>query len=167
MMMLAAFALIAAAPVAAQETRTAEAGARAPAATLADLAWLEGTWRGDGLGAPAIEVYSAPAAGQIAGHFVQTTAKGGVEFYELMQIVPRDGSLVYRLRHFNPDLTGWEDAKAGRAVEFPLVAIAPDRIDWNGMSMRREGADAMTVWVRIGGKDGAREVPFRYVRVKR
>lgn len=103
----------------------------------------------------------------MTGHFLQETPSGSVRFSELLQIVPRGGSLVYRLRHFNADLTGWEDAKGGRAVEFPLVAITPTRVDWDGMSMRREGDDTMTVWLRIGGKDGPREAAFRYKRIKR
>lgn len=153
-------------PAAAQETRGLAPGTASPPATVDQLGWLAGSWRGEGYGGPATEVYSAPEGGQISGHFVQQDGKGGVAFYEIMQIVPRGGSLVYRLRHFNYDLTGWEDAKAGKAVEFPLVKIEGDTVWWNGMTMRREGADAMVVWVRIDGEGGApdKEIAFRYRR---
>ncbi|WP_213982659.1 DUF6265 family protein [Sphingomonas sp. dw_22] len=161
---LAALLLCLAPPALAQETRSLAAGAQSPAATLDQLAWLAGTWRGEGLGAPATEVYSAPQAGRIAGHFLQEDGKGGIEFYELMQIVPRGESLVYRLRHFNADLTGWEDA-TGKAVEFPLVAIEKDAIHFDGLTFRITGPRAMTCWVRIRHKDGStEEMPFRYVR---
>jgi len=30
-------------------------------------------------------------------------------FYELVTISEEKGSLVIRLKHFNPDLTGWEE----------------------------------------------------------
>ena len=84
-----------------------------------------------------------------------------------MQIVPRDGSLVYRLRHFNADLTGWEDAKAGRAVEFPLVALSAGRVEFDGMTLRREGADGLVSIVRIGSEGGkVQEATFRYRRVR-
>ncbi|PAX07577.1 DUF6265 family protein [Sphingomonas lenta] len=159
--------LLAAAPVAAQETRSLAPGAPSPPATIDQLAWLEGAWTGDGLGAPATEVYSAPQAGQIAGHFVQTDPKGGVMFYELLQIAPRGRSLVYRLRHFNADLTGWEDAKPKKAVEFPLVAIDGDAAYFDGLTLKRTGPDAMTATVRIGGEGGPKEVSFRYRRVRR
>lgn len=150
-----------------QETRTAAPGSAPPGASIDSLSWLAGTWRGEGYGGPATEVYSAPQAGQISGHFVQEDGKGGVQFYELMQIVPRGRSLVYRLRHFNADLTGWEDAKAGKAVEFPLMAVEGNRNFFDGLTIVREGPDAITVWVRIGKTGGKpEEMPFRYRRAK-
>lgn len=157
-------ALAAAFPAVAQETRGLAQGVQSPPASIDRFAWLAGSWRGEGLGAPASETYSAPHAGSIAGHFVQEDGKGGIEFYELMQIVPRNGSLVYRLRHFGPDLKGWEDA-SGKPVEFPLVAIEGEAFYFDGLTLRREGADALTVWVKIGSKDGKpQEMPFRYRR---
>lgn len=149
------------------KTRTAIPGAPPPQAQIADLSWLTGQWHGEGYGGPATEVYSAPQAGGIAGHFLQEDGKGGVLFYELLQIVPRGRSLVYRLRHFNADLSGWEDAKGGKAVEFPLIAVEGNRFFFDGLTLVREGPDALTVWVRIA-EDGApaRDVPFRYRRVR-
>lgn len=164
MIRFALVALLLATPAAAQETRSLAPGAASPPATLDQLAWLAGTWRGEGIAGPATEVYSSPEAGQIAGHFTQHGKDGGVFFYELMQIVPRDGSLVYRLRHFNADLTGWEDASR-KAVEFPLVAIEGDRFHFDGMTLIRDGADAMTAWVKIRERDGSeKEIRFRYRR---
>lgn len=149
------------------QTRSAAPGAEPPAAAIADLAQLAGQWHGEGYGGPATEVYSPPQAGGIAGHFLQEGGKGGVLFYELLQIVPRGRSLVYRLRHFNPDITGWEDAKGGKAVEFPLVAVEGNRFFFDGLTLVREGPDALTVWVKIaeGGKP-ATDVPFRYRRLR-
>lgn len=162
--LLAVLSLCLAGPALAQQTRSLAAGAESPAAAIEQAGWLTGTWRGEGLGARATEVYSAPQAGGMAGHFLLEDGKGGVAFYELMQIVPRGKSLVYRLRHFNADLTGWEDG-TGKAVEFPLVAIEKDAIHFDGLSFRVTGPDSMVCWVRIHNKDGSvEEVPFRYVR---
>ncbi|MCC2977504.1 DUF6265 family protein [Sphingomonas sp. PL-96] len=149
------------------QTRAALPGTPPPHARIADLAWLQGEWHGDGYGGPATEVYSAPQAGGIAGHFLQEDGKGAVLFYELLQIVPRGQTLVYRLRHFNADLTGWEDAKGGKAVEFPLVAVEDNRFFFDGLTLVREGPDTFTVWVKIA-EDGkaAQDVPFRYRRIR-
>jgi hypothetical protein len=155
--------LLAAAPAVAQQTRTLEPGSAPSPARIDQLAWLAGTWEGEGLGGTATEVYSAPRAGQIAGHFVQAK-DGRVAFYELMQIVPDKGSLTYRLRHFHPDLVGWED-KTGRAVAFPLVAIERNAAFFDGMTFRRIGADTLEVWVRIDG-DPPREERFTYRRAR-
>ena len=158
------FALVLAVPAPAQETRALPAGAASPPARIEQLAWLEGTWRGAALGGTAIEVYSAPDAGQITGHFTQTK-NGKVAFYELMQVVPAGKSLVYRLRHFNADLSGWEDANPKKTVDFALVGIQADAVHFDGMTFRRTGPDAMTVWVRIDDEGKTREEPFRYRRI--
>ena len=160
-LMLAAIAT----PTIAQETRQLQPGAVSPPATIDQLSWLAGEWRGDGIDAPATEVYSQALGGQIAGHFVQTDKQGRVAFQELVQIVPRGGSLVYRVRHFNADLTGWED-KSGHVVEFPLVALEPDVAYFAGLTVRRDGNKLVsTVVIRGNGKP--QEISFRYTRVQR
>ena len=164
---LVGLAIALATPAHAQVTRGATPGAEAPAATVSQLGWLiGGTWTGKGIkGAPASETYSPIQGGGIAGHFIQADDKGGIAFYELIQIVPRGQSLAYRLRHFNADLTGWEDARGGKAVEFPLVAIERDAAHFDGLSIVRTGPDAMTVTVRVGHKDGtSSELAFPYTR---
>ena len=161
LLMLAAIAT----PASAQETRQLPPGGVSPPATIDQLGWLAGEWRGDGIDAPATEVYSQALGGQIAGHFVQMDKQGGVAFQELVQIFPRGGSLVYRVRHFNADFTGWED-KSGRFVEFPLVALEPNAAYFAGLTVRRDGDKLVsTVVIRENGK--AEEISFRYTRVKR
>ncbi len=145
------------------ETRSAVPGVASPNANIDSLAWLEGSWRGPGLGGDAIEVYSAPEAGQITGHFTQTQ-EGKVAFYELIQIVPVGKSLAYRLRHFNADLTGWED-KTRKPESFALVAIEKDAIHFDGLTMRRLGPNRIDVWVRIDGK-APHEALFSYTRTR-
>lgn len=77
---------------------------------IESIAWMAGSWRGTGVGgAPAVEVYSAPAAGQMVGHFQQLRPDGSVLFYELITLRVHEGALHYRVKHFNADLTGWEE----------------------------------------------------------
>ena len=160
-----ALAALSASSVAAvpDQTRSARVGDAPPDARIESLAWLEGSWHGPGLGGDATEVYAAPEAGQITGHFTQTQ-KGKVAFYELIQIVPVGRSLAYRLRHFNADLTGWEDATR-KPESFALVAIEKDAVHFDGLTMRRLGPNRIDVWVRIDGK-APREAPFRYTRTR-
>jgi hypothetical protein len=134
------------------------------AAPLAELSWLEGSWEGPGIaGATATEVYSAPAGGQIVGHFRQTKADGSPMFYELMIIDEKDGKLRYRLKHFNPDLTGWEEKAEVR--EFPFTKRIGDRWEFSGLALERTGPDSMTASVVAGGADGKKELlEFRYKR---
>jgi hypothetical protein len=161
---LVAVALGAAAPAAAQQTRTAEPGARPPAATLADLAWLEGTWTGDGFGARLTETYTAAAAGQMAGHF-SAVKDGKADFYEFVMMAEVGDSLEYRVRHFNPDMTAWEDKAT--FVRFPLVAVEKDAWYFDGYTLQRTGPDTAVHIVRVkrgDGKPGDVVLPYRRVK---
>ncbi len=154
------------APLAAAEVRSAAPGATAPTAKIEALGWLAGRWIGEGLGGRATEVYSAPAGGQIVGHFSLQGKDGSVSFYELMTIAAKGASLSYRIKHFNPDMTGWEEKDA--MERFDLVATAPDVWYFEGMTIRRTGADSMTVTVLIQPKTGKPfEAPFHYRRQPR
>ena len=120
---------------------------------VADLAWLEGSWTGDGIGgAPATEVYSEPAGGQIVGHFRQMGVDGSILFYELITISPLDGKLTYRVKHFDADLNGWEEK--GDTIDFPLLEVCDDEWIFDGLTIRRLGADRMTITVRVSDEAG-------------
>jgi hypothetical protein len=162
--LLLALLLFASAPTFAQETRSAVPGAPPPPATLADLAWLVGIWEGQGITGPAREIYLPPMGGQMAGHFTQSRGDG-IWFYEIVTIVERAGSLSYRLRHFNADLTGWEERNEVR--DFPLVAREGDAFYFDDLTIRRDGLDGLIGAVRIRNPDGtSREAVFRYRRVR-
>lgn len=154
---------LAALPAQAQETRAAVPGAAPPPARLAELGWLVGTWEGQGITGPAREIYFPAMGGQMAGHFTQSRGDG-IWFYEIVTIVERGNSLSYRLRHFNADLTGWEERNEVR--DFPLVAREGDAYYFDGLTIRRDGADGMIGAVRVDNADGtSREAVFRYRRV--
>jgi hypothetical protein len=158
-------ALLVAAPAAAQETRSLAAGAASPAASVDQLAWLTGTWAGGRDGVEATESYTAPHGGQITGHFYEVK-DGKVTMMELMQIVPQGNSIAYQLRHFDPDMRGWEDATR-KPTSFPLVGIEGDRFYFNGITLVRDGSEGMIFHVRIGERDGtSREISYRYRRVR-
>lgn len=164
LMIVACLVLVVASGLASAQphTRAAKPDTPPPQAKLEDLAWLEGHWSGDGLTGPAEEVYSDPAGGQIVGHFRQLR-DGKVWFFEIMAIVQVGSSLEYRLKHFNEDLTGWEERE--RVIRFPLVAVEKDAWYFDGLTIKRDGADAMIGAVRIDNKDGSsREAVFKYKR---
>jgi hypothetical protein len=137
-------------------------GAKSPHATISDVAWLAGHWVGPALGGEAEEIWSPPKAGSMMGMY-RLVRDGKVVFYELLTLVQEGGSLVLRLKHFNPDLTGWEEKQ--KTVDFRLVGLGEGVVQFEGMSFRREGDGKLTVYLAIEGKDGAlHEEAFRYAR---
>ncbi|MEP7361724.1 MAG: DUF6265 family protein [Acidobacteriota bacterium] len=133
-----------------------------PAATLKDVAWLEGKWSGTGLGGQAEDLWSSPAAGAMPGIF-RLVKDGKVVFYELMTLVETEGSLELRLKHFHPDLKGWEEKDT--VLSFPLTARDVNKLQFGGIVFERSVDDELTVTVTIRQRDGTtKDEPFRFKR---
>ena len=88
-------------------------------------------------------------------------------FYELLTIRETAGSIEVRLRHFNPDMTGWEEK--AEFVTMPFVAKRDGVVHFDGMAFQVTGPDAITCYLAIENKkDGSvREATFTYTRVKK
>lgn len=138
-------------PARADETRALPPGGASPKAGISDAAWLAGRWVGEGFGAVVEEVMSPPAGNAMIGHF-RMADKDGPSFYEIVQIREERGSLVYRVKHFHPDLKGWEEKD--KTVDFPLVAVSRDALYFDGLTIARTGPGEVTHWVRVKTKDG-------------
>jgi hypothetical protein len=157
-------------PVSAQEKLTErtfrlKTGTSSPPATIADMAWLAGHWVGDALGGVSEEIWSEPRAGSMMGMY-RLVRDGKTIFYELLTVVEEKGSLMLRLKHFNPDLTGWEEKL--KTIDFPLVSKSDGAVHFDGMSFHPKGGDALTVHLAIHQKDGTiREETFTYKRMPR
>ena len=145
----------------ANETRTAVRGQSRPVAEVGELSWLAGAWSGAGITGPARGVYSPPTGGVIVGHFIQQLDEG-VGFYELIAVRPDGRSIAYCLRHFNSDLTAWEEKNEVRC--FPLIARERDIWYFDGLTVRREGDDRMVVAVRVTAGADVKEYVFQYRR---
>lgn len=154
--LLIAALLVLASPAAAREA------VPPPKATIADAAWLAGRWIGEGMGGQVQEGISDPVNGQTVGYF--TLSKDGkTAFHELMLIEVHEGSLRVRVKHFGPDFVAWEEKD--KALDFPLVAVAPDELTFRALTFRREGKDTLVIVVRFRTADGAgRDEVLRYRR---
>ena len=72
-------------------------------------------------------------------------------------------SIEYRVKHFNPDMTGWEEK--AHFIRFPLVAVEEDAWYFDGLTIRRTGPDTADHVVRIKRKDGSEgEAVLKYWR---
>ena len=136
--------------------------AEPPRAGIRDVAWIAGAWYGEALGGQAEETWSAPSAGTMMGMY-RLVKEERVIFYELLTIVEEAGSLILRLKHFDPELGGWEEKD--QALQFPLVKIGSDEVYFDGLTFRRAG-ETLHVFVAQHAKDGTTgELAFRYTRL--
>lgn len=95
--------------------------------TVADLGWFSGAWEGELDGGRIEEHWSAPAGSNVMGMF-RYVKDGKVVFYELMAIDMEAEGPALSIKHFNGDLTGWEEK--GEVIDFRCVAAAPGQIIW-------------------------------------
>ncbi len=146
-----------------EHTLKRDSAAVSPPATIADVAWLAGGWRGTGLGGDAAETWMEPSGAAMAGVF-RAVRDGQVVFYEMMAMVEHEGSIELRLKHFNADMTGWEDKD--EMVTFRLIRIDPDAIYFGSLTFRRHGHDGLQVFVAVRQRDGLlEELAFDFTRV--
>ncbi len=158
---LAAFALFQA-PLAAQETRIAPQNHAPPPANIAQMDWLVGQWTGTGIGgAPAHESWLPPSGITMVGTFVQETGEGAIRFSEILYLMEEEGSLVLKLKHFNADLTGWEEKDD--MLTFRLVAIEECAAYFHALTLRCDGENGLVAAVRMRSGE---ELLFRFERQK-
>ena len=84
-------------------------------------------------------------------------------FYEIFTLTQEGSTVLLRLKHFNADLTGWEEKD--ETVDFPLVALEKGQAFFDGLTYERRGPDEIQVYLAMRTKDGVREVPFAWKRV--
>lgn len=133
-----------------------------PPATLADAAWLAGSWTGTAFGKRFEEVWNPASAGSMVGLF-KLYDDDGVAFYEIMLLDDRDGTLSLKVRHFNADFTAWEDKD--EFVDFRLAAVEDGALHFNGLSFYRDGDDAIDGWLVMRRGKEVKEQHLRYTRV--
>lgn len=127
------------------------------------LAWMAGNWAGEGLDGTAEMAMSQPSAGTMVGAF-KHARDGEVAFYELIVVGEFDGRTAVRIKHFHPDLTGWEAQDAW--MEFPLLRVEPDRAAYfDGLTYRLDDEGGLDAFVIARSRDGIeRELAFHYDR---
>jgi hypothetical protein len=134
-----------------------------PSAKVADFAWLAGTWAGEGMGGQVDEVWSAPAGGTMVGHF-RLVKDGQPVFYEILTLVEAGGSVEMRLKHFNPDMTGWEE-KADY-LTFKLTRMDATGVYLGPFTIRRTGPDSWDGFLKMSQGGQTREEKFVFRRVR-
>jgi hypothetical protein len=90
------------------------------AASLDALAWLSGSWTGQRDTDRFEETWSSPQGGMMLGMF-RLLRDGAPRFYELLALATEGDRVVFRFRHFDPQMVGWEERT--EPLVFDLVAL--------------------------------------------
>ncbi len=131
-------------------------------ARIEEAAWLAGRWVGTGFGGEMEETWAPPIGGQMVGHF-RYWRDGEPQFYEFMMLDVVEGGVRMRVKHFNPDMVGWEEKDGWHTFE--PVSVGPEALLFNGLEIRREGADRVVMTIRLRRGDVVEEGMLRFQRV--
>lgn len=132
----------------------------APNASLEEIAWISGNWKGKAFGGDVEENWTEPSGDSMMATF-KLVKQGKVSFYEIEVIRQVNKTLILQLKHFNGDLTGWETKN--ETVDFPLVKITDGVVYFDGMTFEKLSENQMNVYVLMRQKDGkGTELKFEY-----
>jgi hypothetical protein len=87
-------------------------------------------------------------------------------FYEILTLLESEGSVELRLKHVNPDMTGWEEKNG--FVTFKLVKHDPSGAYFSGLTFRRVNDDVMEGYLALRDRSTGtvREEKFVYRRAR-
>lgn len=145
----------------AQNTMSLKQGATSPTASLDQIAWMEGHWKGEAFGGITEEIWSPPLGESMMFSF-KLVVEGKVNFYELGHIRQMDKTLVFELKHFGADLKGWEEKE--EVQSFKLVKIDGNRLYFEGFTFEKVTTDEINIYGLIHQNETEEEVKFNYKR---
>lgn len=131
-------------------------------ASLEDVSWIQGHWRGEAFGGIAEEIWSPPLGDSMMCAF-KLVSDNKVQFYELCVIREINGTLLLQLKHFHRDFKGWE--KKDETVDFKLVNLEPEKVFFDKFTFEKVNKNEMNMYVVIKNEKGVEEeVKFNYKR---
>lgn len=129
------------------------------------LAWLVGTWEGEGLGGQTEEIWLPARGGQMMGLF-RMVADDQVRFSEILAIGEWDGKVELRLKHFGSDLHGWEEKD--QVTIFPFESAKKGQVVFSGLQFIQDGSEGLRIEVQIEEQgEKANTAIFRFKRAPR
>ena len=107
-----------------------------------DYEWLVGHWKGDGFGGVSEEIWAPPIDGTMMGMY-RHYKDGKLVFYEFL-LIDETG---LKLKHFNPDLTGWETKE--KFVTFPMIGHSKDLLEFKGLAFEQKSDTEMEIRLKM------------------
>ncbi|MFW6413202.1 MAG: DUF6265 family protein [Oceanicaulis sp.] len=129
-----------------------------------DAGWLDGCWQGEGLGSAVTECWMSAPSGRMTGMFQLLNADGTQRFSEIFVLDVFDDGPALRLKHFHPDLTGWE--AQDDFVSFALIEQSENRLVFSGLEYRLDGEDTLVVDLTIRRDDEPHVERLTFQRVR-
>ncbi len=130
-----------------------------PTASLEDVKWVAGYWKGEAFGGVTEEIWSPPLGDSMMFSF-KLVVDNKVIFYELGGIREVDNTLILQLKHFGNDFKGWEEKE--ETVDFKLIKIENNRVYFDEFTIEKISDSEINLYVVINENGEKEEVKFNY-----
>lgn len=120
----------------AQDVLSLEKDQDANTGSISSLHWVAGYWRGTGLGGDCDELWLPAEDNSMVGIF-RYLRDGSLVFSEYMHLVEENGRLYLKLKHFNRDLSPWEEKE--KWTTFKFIKTEGQTAYFSGITFHREG----------------------------
>ena len=128
-----------------------------PKATLQDVKWIVGNWTGEALGGICQETWSEPIGNSMMFSF-KLVVDGKVAFYELGHIIEKDKTLLYQIKHFDPNLKGWEEKD--QSEDFRFIKKEGNRMYFDNFTFEYVSENEVNLYAYF--EDSKEEVVFNF-----
>ncbi len=120
--------------------------------SISDFAFLTGYWQGTGFGGQSEEIWMPPVDGRMFGIFKQSE-NSNLVFTEFMEILKTEEGFILRLKHFNPDFSGWEEKSD--YITFKLSSVTLNKAVFGGLSYEIVEPHKLQVKLKMRESDGS------------
>ncbi|MDY0118933.1 MAG: DUF6265 family protein [Bacilli bacterium] len=126
-------------------------------ASLKDIEWLEGNWKGEAFGGIYEENWSKPFGGSMLFSF-KLVVDGKVIFYEMGHIMEKENSLIFQIKHFDSDLKGWEEKD--KSEDFRFIKKEGNRMYFDKFTFEYISKNEVNLYAYF--EDSKEEVIFNF-----
>lgn len=124
-------------------------------ATLEDIKWLAGNWKGEAFGGAFEENWSQPFGSSMMFNF-KLVVDGTIVFYELGHIIEKNNTLLYQIKHFDANLVGWEEKD--KSEDFKFIKKEKNRMYFHLFTFEKVSEKQVKVYAYF--KESDEEVVF-------
>lgn len=128
-------------------------------AGINDFSMLVGSWTGEGLGGMCDELWLPAKAEQMQGVF-RMIENNELVFTEFMSILKDSTSWVMKIKHFSPDMKGWE--AQDESTDFRFIKKENNTLYFDRLTIAATSSNQLNVYVAMKTDDVYKEELFEY-----
>lgn len=127
---------------------------------ISDFNWLANFWVGEGLDGYCEEVW-LPAIDNAMHGIFRFVVNGKIIFTEYMILEKLDDNIYLKIKHFNRDLSAWEEKD--QWTIFPFIKLEDQKAYFKGITFERLN-DQLTIQLTMKNKDVTKIETFVFIK---